>query len=56
MLGMKVLRTFLRNTKTTSTTSPTEISRVRSTSWTEARMVWVWSMATRKSMDAGMAA
>ncbi len=42
-LGMIVARTFLRNRKITATTSAMVISRVISTSPTEARIVWVLS-------------
>src|SRR5271157_5680750 len=55
-LGMKVARPLRRKTKTTRITRPMEMSRVRSTSWTEARMVTVWSMAIWTWMEAGIAA
>ncbi len=40
-LGIKVARTSRKNTKTTNTTRTIEITSVRSTSRTEARMVTV---------------
>ena len=51
--GISVARTFRRKTKTTKITSTTEIMSVRSTSFTEARMVDVRSSTTVKSIPAG---
>ncbi len=45
MAGIRVARPFLRNRKTTITTSTVEIARVRSTSASEARVVMVRSTA-----------
>src|SRR5438477_35901 len=55
-LGMNVVRGFRRNKKTTTITRSTEIIRVLSTLATDARMVMVWSIATRMSIDWGIAA
>ena len=55
-LGMRVACPLRRNRNTTRITNPTEISSVRSTSRTEARMVVVRSSITVKSMPAGMEA
>ena len=51
-LGIRVARTSRRNRKITTTTSTMVISRVISTSRTEARMVWVRS-ATMLTLTAG---
>ncbi len=45
-LGMAVARALRRKTNTTTTTSTTLRTSVSSTSRTEARMVWLRSMAT----------
>ena len=55
-LGIRVDRTSRRKTNTTRTTSSTEMISVLSVSRTEARMVTVWSMPTRMSIDCGIAA
>ena len=42
-----------RNSAITATTSNTAINKVISTSWSEARMVWVRSLSTLTSTEAG---
>ncbi len=54
MLGMKVARPLRRNRNTTMITSATEMSSVRSTSCSEARMVVVRSEAIRILIAAGI--
>ena len=49
---MKVVRKLRRKKNTTRMTSSTEMTSVRSTSLTDARMVTVWSIATVRSMAA----
>ena len=51
--GMRAARRLRRNSPVTSTTSATAMSRVSSTSCTEARMVRVRSLATLKEMSGG---
>ncbi len=53
MPGTNVARRLCRNTPTTSTTSATEMSRVSSTSCSEARIELVLSVATCRSMSPG---
>src|ERR1700678_570778 len=55
-LGMMVARTFRRKTKTTRITRAMEITRVISTSFTDARMVVVRSITMVRSIAAGMEA
>ena len=55
-LGIRVARTFSRNRKITITTRTMVISRVISTSFTAARMVWVRSIRTCTLMPGGMLA
>ncbi len=55
-LGIRVVRTLRRKTNTTSTTRPTEMANVYSTSRTEARIVVVWSRMIATSIPAGMLA
>ena len=55
-LGMSVARPLRRKIKTTKTTRTTEIESVRSTSWTEARIVVVRSIATVVTIPAGIEA
>jgi hypothetical protein len=52
--GIKVARPLRRNTKTTTMTRPIDISSVRSTSPTEARMVVVRSSTMVVSMPSGI--
>ena len=54
--GMAVARTSRRKRKTTSTTRATEIIREIWTSWTEARMVTVWSSTAVSVTSAGRSA
>ena len=54
--GISVARTLRRNAKTTRVTSTTEMTSVRSTSCSEARMVELRSRTTSRSMVAGMEA
>ena len=54
MPGINMVRESRRNTKTTRMTRTMEITRVRSTSWMEARMVVVRSMTTFRLMACGM--
>jgi len=54
--GMMVARTFLRNTKTTSTTRPIEIRSDSSTFLTDARIVTVWSSTGLSATSAGTSA
>ncbi len=53
---MIVARLFRRNRKITATTRAMVISRVISTSFTEARMVWVRSDSTCTLIEGGMLA
>ena len=55
-LGISVARTLRRNRKITTTTSTMVISRVISTSRTEARMVWVRSARMLTLIAGGMSA
>src|SRR6202167_3205986 len=55
-LGIRVARTLRRKRKTTKMTSPIDMASVRSTSFTDARMVVVRSSITVKSIAAGMEA
>src|ERR1700688_3628273 len=50
-LGMAVAQMLWRKAKITSTTRTMEITRLTSTSWTEARMVVVRSCATARSIE-----
>jgi len=54
--GIKVARQLLRNRLTTSTTSRVAMSKVTSTSRSEARIVSVRSLATSRWMSGGTAA
>ncbi len=54
--GMSVARTLRRKTKTTATTSNTEMTNVPSMSLTEARIVRVRSMMVLMCMPLGIAA
>ena len=56
MPGMIVARQSRRKTKTTTMTSRIEMSSVRSTSWSDARMVVVWSRTSVTWWLAGIAA
>src|SRR6266700_2398332 len=56
MLGMDVAQILRRKKKTTKMTRVTEIMRVTSISWTEARMVIVRSCETLIWMDGGIEA
>ena len=56
MLGINVARRLRKNMNTTITTSATEISSVRSTSFTEARIVVVRSSMIRNFAEAGIEA
>src|ERR1044072_4025461 len=51
--GMMVVRGFLRKTNTTRITRPIEITRVRSTSLTEALIVVVWALTTVRPIAEG---
>src|SRR5437763_1595908 len=55
-LGIKVDHGLRRKMNTTRITSTIAMLSEYSTSCTEARMVTVWSIATRMSMDRGIAA
>src|ERR1039457_3036082 len=55
-MGIRVARHSRRKRKTTRTTSETEMQRVVSTFFTDARIVAVWSRATSRSMLGLMAA
>src|SRR5579872_2839268 len=55
-LGMIVVRTLLRNTKTTRMTRMTEMESDFSTSWTEDRIDTVWSRLTLILMVCGISA
>src|SRR3954467_2082014 len=52
--GISVARTFRKNRNTTKITSMIEISRVRSTSYTDARMVVVRSSTVISVIAAGI--
>jgi hypothetical protein len=54
--GISVARRLRRNRNTTITTSATEIIRLRSTSFSEPRMVGVRSITTVRSMAGEMLA
>ena len=54
MLGINVFAGCAGRETPPGSPASTEMISVLSTSWTEARMVTVWSMATRSLIDCGM--